>query len=213
MTTAALIDFFQPQSNAVELMQVYEMFSALADESSGIPRYMAGLENNGGAGRTASGLSMMIGNASKTIKQVVSNIDLHVITKSLERQYMYNMRYLDDPSLKGDVNIVARGALSLTTKEAAQVRRNEFLAQTMNPVDMQIIGMDGRGELLRQSARNLDMDADKIVPPASVLKMRSVMMQQQQMAAQQAQQASQPGGGQELMNGAPVTDNFSPTLA
>lgn len=212
-STAKPIDFFQPQSNAVELMQVYEKFSALADESSGIPRYMAGLENNGGAGRTASGLSMMIGNASKTIKQVVSNIDLHVINKSLERLYMYNMRYLDDQSLKGDINIVARGALSLTTKEAAQVRRNEFLAQTMNPVDMQIIGMDGRGELLRQSARNLDMDADKIVPPASVLKMRAFAMQQQQATQQQAAQQPDVGGGQELMNGAPVTDNFSPAAA
>ena len=46
-----------------------------------------------------------------------------------------------------------------------------------------------------------------------LLKAMQQQAMQQQMAAQQAQQASQPGGGQELMNGAPVTDNFSPTLA
>ena len=215
-STAKPIDFFQPSSNSAELMQVFEKFSVLADESSGIPRYMAGLENNGGAGRTASGLSMMIGNASKTIKQVVSNIDLHVISKSVERQYLYNMRYLDDPSLKGDINIVARGALSLTTKEAAQVRRNEFLAQTMNPVDMQIVGLEGRAELLRAAAKNLDLDADAIVPSASMMKIKTLqqqqaMMQQQQMAQQQQQAKPQVGGGQELLDGSPVTNNFQPT--
>lgn len=215
-STALPITFFQPQSNAVELMQVYEKFSQLADETSGIPRYMAGLENNGGAGRTASGLSMMIGNASKTIKQVIGNIDLHVIDKAVSRLYFYNMRYLDDPELKGDVNIVARGALSLTVKEAAQVRRNEFLAATANPIDMQIIGLDGRAELLRQSASSLDMDASKIVPSVSVLKVRAAQAAQAQAAQAAAQQqgpllpGAPAGNGQELMNGAPTTDHFSP---
>ena len=84
---------------------------------------------------------MMIGNASKVIKRVVGGIDFAIITKALERLYYYNMRYLDDPDLKGDVRIVARGAMSLATKEAAQVRRNEFLAATANEFDMQIVGL------------------------------------------------------------------------
>jgi hypothetical protein len=90
-------------------MAVFEKWSQLADEYSGIPRYLTG-DTTGGAGRTASGLSMLISNAGKSIKQVIGNIDIGVFKPMLERLYYYNMRYADDPELKGDVQIVARGA-------------------------------------------------------------------------------------------------------
>jgi len=213
-STAAPISFFQPNSNAQELMAVYEKFSTLADEYTGIPRYMAGFnEGSGGAGRTASGMSMMIGNASKIIKQVVGGIDMNVWTPLLDRLYYYNMRYSDDEDLKGDVKVVARGALSMAVKEAAQVRRNEFLQATANPFDMQIIGMEGRAEVLRESARGLDMNTDKVVPPVAVLKERQaqqMMLQAQAMQQQGGQPGKAEGNGQELQDGAPVTDNFQP---
>lgn len=217
-STARAIDFFQPSSNAAELMGVYEKFSSLADEVSGIPRYMTGGEASGGAGRTASGMSMMIGNASKTIKSIATNLDVNVIEPCLALQYCWNMRYSDDASLKGDVKVVARGARSLMTKDNAQVRRNEFLAATANPIDMQIVGLEGRAYILREAAKALDMDTDKIVPSESVLKLRAA---QAQVAAQgmppQAEPGQGPGNpannGQELMNGAPVTDNFQPSGA
>lgn len=220
-STAPAIDFFQPQSNAQELMSIYTTFSLQADEVSGIPRYMTGTEGTPGAGRTASGLSMMIGNASKTIKNVLSNIDVHVLDKLLDRQYLFNMRYSNDPDLKGDVNIVARGALSLTTKEAAQVRINELLQSTANPIDMQIIGLPGRAALLREATKNLDMNVDKVIPSESVVKARAAQaaIQQAQMAQMEQAQGNpssggspaKPGGhGQQLMNHAPVTDHFSP---
>jgi hypothetical protein len=215
-STAAPISFFQPNSNANELMAVYEKFSTLADEYTGIPRYMAGFnEGSGGAGRTASGMSMMIGNASKIIKQVVGGIDMNIWTPLLDRLYYYNMRYSEDDDLKGDVKVVARGALSMAVKEAAQVRRNEFLQATANPFDMQIIGMEGRAEVLREAARGLDMNTDKVVPPVAILKERQAqqMMLQAQMMQQgggAGQNGDQAGNGQELQDGAPVTDNFQP---
>jgi hypothetical protein len=214
-STAAPITFFQPNSNANELMGVYEKFSTLADEYTGIPRYMAGFnEGSGGAGRTASGMSMMIGNASKIIKQVVGGIDMNVWTPLLDRLYYYNMRYSEDDDLKGDVKVVARGALSMAVKEAAQVRRNEFLQATANPFDMQIIGMEGRAEVLREAARGLDMNTDKVVPPVAILKERQaqqMMLQQQAMMAGGQPQGAAEGNGQELQDGSPVTDNFQPS--
>lgn len=221
-SSAAAIDFFQPDSNAKELMEVFQNFSNLADEYSGIPKYMAGIGSaEGGAGRTASGMSMMIGNASKQIKQLVSSIDMHCIAPSVERTYQWLMQYDQNSGLKGDLNIVARGALALVTKEQAQMRRNEFLMATANPMDMQIIGLEGRAEILREMAKGLQLNPDKVVPTISVLKQRAAMMMQQQALAGPGGQ-QQPGGGgekpqsggqqngQELQNGAPVTDNFSP---
>lgn len=209
-SSAAPISFFQPNSNAAELMGVYEKYAALADEYSGIPRYMTGTPGDGGAGRTASGMSMMIGNASKQIKQLVSSMDAHVIGPVVKGLFDWKMLYDPMANYQGDLNIVARGALSLTTKEAAQVRRNEFLAQTANPIDMQIIGLDGRAELLRQTAKTLDINPDKVVPSASIVKMRA---QQAQAQAQMQMQPPATGGGQQLMNQAPVTDQFQPVAA
>jgi len=210
-STQAPITFFQPQSNVQELMQVFQHYSVRADEDTGVPRYMTGESPTGGAGRTASGLSMLLGNASKTIKQVVSNIDVEILTPLLERLYTWNMMYSDDPELKGDVNIVARGATSIMLKESAQVRRNEFLATVANsPVLQQIVGPLGIAELLRESAKTLDMpNTDSIVPPPE--KIRLQMQMAQAMQAQQAAPAGGPSpGNQDLHNGAPATDNFSP---
>ena len=219
------ITFFQPSSNAAELMGVYEKFSAMADEYTGVPKYTTGVEGTPGAGRTSSGLSMMLGNASKMIKQVVAAADAGVIAPAVGRLYYHNMRWGTDKDLKGAVNVIARGAMSLTTKDAAQLRRNEFLQATNNPTDMQIIGLEGRAEVLRSAARTLDLNPDKIVPPASVVKAKQAAMQQVQ-TAQAAEAQGSPGapgapnsgapqqlaapGGARLDNGAPVTNHFLP---
>jgi hypothetical protein len=216
------VEFYQPATQANELMAVYEKFAVLADEYTGIPRYMTGGSVTGGAARTASGMSMLMTNAGKSIKQVIANIDEHVIKPCVDRLYYYNMRYSDDPDLKGDVDIVARGASSILEKETAQQRRNEFLSVALNsPVAQQVVGMEGIAELLRQAAGTLDMNVDKIVPSADVMKARAAEAQQQQ-AAQQAMLATNaqqgnpmqggtpegaPGGAQ-LMDGAPVTNRF-----
>ena len=161
---AAPITFFQPQSNAVELLTVLEKFATVADEYSGIPRYMTG-EHVAGAGRTSSGLSMLINNAAKSLKHVVSNVDQDVINPMLERIYQHNLRYNPDPDMVGDVRVVARGAMSLVSREAAAVRRNEFLQVVLSsPLAQQIVGLPGAAELLRENARLLDVNPDRIVP-------------------------------------------------
>ena len=212
-SSAPPVTFFQPGSFIGELQAVYNQFSNTADEYSGIPRYMTG-ESAGGAGRTASGMSMLMNNAGKALKQVIANVDTHVMQPMLERLYFYNMRYSEDADLKGDVNIIARGANSLIVKENAQLRRNEFLQIVgSNPVFSQIVGPDGIANLLREQAKTLDMDTDKLVPPDFVRKalaaaQQNAMMQQQ--AAMQPPAAPQLGSGQQLSDGSTTTDNFQP---
>jgi hypothetical protein len=215
-SSAAPMGFFQPTSNASELMAVFEKFSQLADEYTGIPRYMAGIEGANGAGRTASGMSMMIGNAGKTIKSQVSSIDLHVITPIVESAFDFVMRYVGDPDIHGDLNVVACGALALATKDAAQVRRNEFLQIMLNsPVIQQMIGPEGMASLVRSVTSTLDMNSGDIVPSDTevVMRLKAAALQQQQAAMLGQGQPGQgtpekPPGQKQLMNGAPVVDNF-----
>jgi hypothetical protein len=214
-SSAAPITFFQPTSNVQELMAVYDKFSLMADEYSGIPRYMTGTEGTPGAGRTASGLSMMVGNASKVIKSLVSSIDLHITTKNLTRLFDFKMQYDPTFDIRGDIKVVARGALSLQVKEAANQARMQFMQMTLNPVDQQIMGVEGRAALLRESAKNLNMNPDSVVPSISAFRLKQM---QAAMAEQQAQEsgaappaAPGPQSGQSLQgSGQPVTDTFSP---
>lgn len=213
-STALPMGFFQPTSNAQELMMVFDRYSLLADEVTGIPRYMTGDGSAGGAGRTASGMSMMIGNAGKTTKKTVRSIDLHVLTPLGQSAYYYVMRYVGDPDMKGDLNVVATGALSFMVKDTAQQRRIEFLRETANPFDMQIMGMDGRAAVLRETAQTLDMNTDDVVPPISALRLKMAQASAAQAAQATAGQAAQtPQGpqGRQLMNGAPATDTFQNT--
>lgn len=225
-STAQPITFFQPQSNAQELMAVYDKFVLMADEYSGIPRYMTGTEGTPGAGRTASGLSMMVGNASKVIKALVSSIDIRVTDPVLKRLFDWKLQFDPEFEYRGDPNIVPRGALSLQVKEAANQARLQFLQSTMNPIDMQIIGPGGRAALLREAAKSLNMNTDDVVPSISSFRLQQLSQQMAQQQMQGGPQGGPPqakpqqpapamgnGSGQALMNGQPITDNFSPQPA
>jgi hypothetical protein len=72
---------------------------------------------------------------------------------------------------------------------------------------MQVVGVEGRAELLRETAKGLHMDTDRIVPPPEVLRER---MQAQAQAEMQAQgtPAKPTNNGQMLQDGSPIEDNF-----
>lgn len=150
------ITFFNPPSHAEELMRIYEYFSSKADEYTGIPAFAYGQSDARGAGSTASGLSMLMSNASNGIKAVIGNID-RSIERAIRTMYNFNMMHSNDDSIKGDAQIVSMGAKSLMVKEQMQQKRMEFMQATLNPVDMQILGETGRAELLRESAKALDL--------------------------------------------------------
>jgi hypothetical protein len=187
--SAPAVRFNQPNDNANTLMAVYERFSRLADDHSGIPSYIYGDVDVKGAGRTASGLSMLMGSAGKGIRQVVMHIDNDIIMPVVERQFVYNMRYDADESIKGDAQIIPRGAVNLAVKETVNLRRVEFLNATANEVDMSIIGKDGRAAILREIAKGLQMPVDEIVPSREKLG----YVDRVQMA-QKAAQPQQPQG-------------------
>ena len=201
-SSAPAVRFSQPDDNSINLLRVFEKFSQLADDHSGIPSYIYGNLDVQGAGRTSSGLSMLMGAAGKGIRQVISHIDSDVLKPIVQRQFVYNMRYDEDESIKGDAEVVARGAINLAVKETVNVRRLEFLNATANPVDMEIVGVTGRAAILREIAKGLQMPVDEIVP--SKEKLNYTMELRAQMEQAQAQQGGAeleadgtPRGGQE----------------
>ena len=159
------LNFDQPTLIAKDLMGVYEFFSRLADDHTGIPPFGSGAATQQNAGsRAAAGISMLLTTAAKGIKQVIANIDKGILESAVERNYQWNMQFNPDESIKGDVEIEATGARSLVTKEQIQVRRQEFLQSTANPFDAPLMGQEGRATLLRKIADGLDMPGKEVVP-------------------------------------------------
>jgi hypothetical protein len=157
------VEFFQPNSNSQDLLMVFEKFSIMADEISSLPRYMVGNERVGGAGRTASGLAMLMGNASKTLQNVAATIDRDVIEPLIT--YLYDMVMLTQPGLlRGDEVIDVRGVNHAVKREQDRMRQLEFLQLTANPIDMAIVGPQGRANVLRSVAQNLGLDHERTVP-------------------------------------------------
>ena len=201
-SSAPAVRFTQPEDNANTLVAVYDKFARLADDHSGIPAYLYGNTDVQGAGRTSSGLSMLMGAAGKGIRQVVGHIDGDVIKPIVQRQFVYNMRYDEDESIKGDVQVVARGAVNLAVKETVNVRRIEFLNATANEIDMSIMGRDGRAAILREVAKGLQMPVDELIPSRDKLAYQTRMAAAAEQA--QAQQAAQQPAGAALQpDGAP----------
>jgi len=214
------VSFFQPQSNAAELLGIYKSMMDMADEVSAIPRYITGSEKVSGAASTASGLSMLMGNASKVLQNVAGQIDNEVIKPLLEDLYTMVMLTDKTGTLRGDEKIVVKGVNVAIQKETDRMRKLEFLQITGNPLDQQIVGLQGRAALLRSLADDLGLPEETIVPSEDELQTKLEAAAQGAMmppdgtdAAAQAQGAQAPMPGQGNGRMASQFDNMSRTGA
>ena len=91
-----------------------------------------------------------------------------------------------DESIKGDMQVIAAGAIGAMVKERQIQQRTQMLAQTANPIDAQIIPPTHRAYMLRETFKGVFPEIDKAVPSPEQVQ---AFMQQQAMQAQQMQQA------------------------
>jgi len=170
------VEYFIAPSNAQELLAVYEAFEVKADDVTGVPRYAYGNERTGGAGQTASGLSMLLESASKGIKSAVMNIARGLIVPRVEFQsylYLLSQYETEEPAFKwnGDLNVTVKAVENITIKAAQQQLRKELLQVTSNPQDIKVMGYEGRGILLRELFKDVNLPED-VIPDRLELKER-----------------------------------------
>ncbi len=163
-TGGAAYKFHKVESVAAELRGVVEYHMKLADDFSGVPAYVLGNPQVAGAGRTLGGLSMLMGNAAKGIKNVQMHIDFDMIAPTVSGFYMYNLQTSEDASIKADAKVVAKGATGLLQKELAQTRTIELL-QLMTPYIQQWDELpEGIKIMLREVLKSTGLPVDKIIP-------------------------------------------------
>lgn len=175
------ISFFMPTSNAESLVSTFSKFVEIADDISAIPKYVGGNTTGGGAGRTASGLAMLMGNASKILQTVSANIDRDVIEPALMQ--LADLIMLTDTTglLTGEEKISVQGVQVAVQRETIRQRQIEFLQATNNPVDQHIMGIGGRAKVLRAVSSTIGLNGEEVVPPEQEIeKMEQAEKQQQQ---------------------------------
>ena len=176
------INFFQPDPIIDVLLKLYDYFYKQSGEDPGIPNYMYGSSDQGGAAKTASGLSMLMNAAGKVLKTVAANIDEGIIKPSIEGYWTHIM--LNEPEkATGDIKIVPRASTYLIHKEQIQIRMQEFLQTTANQYDFQIMGLGGRAEVLRETLKPLGIRPDKVIPDEGVFS-KKISEQEMMMFAQ-----------------------------
>jgi hypothetical protein len=167
MQTGPAVRFYNVQLLVDKLAKFYEFIMNLADFDSGVPRIAHGGTSPGGVTQTASGTSMFLSQSARGIKGVVSRMDTGITEPSVRAEVYYlidnDIEELEKPEY-GSLNIVAKGSSALVVKEQSTIRLKEMLNETNNPVDMQIIGVEGRREMLRGAMKSLPLDVDRILP-------------------------------------------------
>jgi hypothetical protein len=167
-----------------ELMAMIKLFIDLADEVTSTPRYLAGNDaaTVRGAGRTASGLSMLMGAANITLKDQVKNFDDGITIPFIKGLYFWNMQFNPKQNIKGDFGVAAKGSSSLIAKEVRAEHLNTFLTITNNEIDQMYTNRDN---VLREVAKNLDLD------DLDLIKSKDQVQKEEQQRSIQAQKNEQ----------------------
>lgn len=178
------VEFFQPEINAEALIAVMNTFEQKADDVTNVPRYSYGNEKIGGAGSTATGLSMLMNSAAKGIRRAIASVDLNVLQPTIYQTYVELMMKEPDPDIRGDVKVIAKGSAAILIKEQMLENNKAFLQLTTNEYDIAIMGKRGRAKLLTEIADKLDID--KFVVPSDE-ELGAQEQQERQMAQEQHQ--------------------------
>ena len=159
--TGTAVNGIKFPSTAGENIQMYDKARQLADEETGIPSIMHGQTGVTGTGRTASGLSMLLGSSGLSIKTVIKNIDDYLLKPMGESFFQWNMQFNDsNPDIIGDLEIKPKGAASVMQKEVRSQRLTMLLQTVSNPMLAPFIKIPN---LLKELAISQDIDPDSLV--------------------------------------------------
>ena len=176
-----------------ENMMMFDKARQLSDESTGLPSFAHGQTGVSGVGRTASGISMLMNAASGSIKNVIKNVDDYLLRPLGEGFFRFNMQFDFDPTIKGDLEVKARGTESLMANEVRSQRLMQFLQTASSPA---LAPFAKFPYIIREIAKSMDLDPDKVTNNMSDAALQAEILKgfQAEQQAQQPQQQGAPAG-------------------
>lgn len=168
-----------------EMMNLAKMFEGFADQETFVGAATGGDMQRGPSEpfRTATGASMLRGDAALPFKDVVRNFDR--FTESVINSILiFNKNFNTKDGIHGDFQPIARGATSLIAKEVRGVQL-DMLAQTLTDEEKRYLKARN---LLRERVRVRDLDTEDIVMNDAEADAADQQAQQMQAQAQDTQQ-------------------------
>lgn len=177
-------------SHISELTGVVDMFRGFADTETFVNQLNGGDLQSGPSEplRTATGASLLKSDAALPFRDVVRNFDL--FTQSvLSSIVAFNSQFNTKPTLRGDHQVIPRGAASLMAKEVRGMILDN-LAVSLSPEDQRYIN---RYELLRArlATRDIDLDSGILCDKEEARRRDDAATQEQQQQAQRVQDLMQ----------------------
>ena len=173
-----------------ENMMLFDKARQLSDESTGLPSFAHGQTGVSGVGRTASGISMLMGAAAGGIKTVIKNVDDYLLRPLGEGLFRFNMQFDFDPEIKGDLEVKARGTESLMANEVRSQRLMQFLQIASNPALAPFAKFQ---YVISEIAKSMDLDPDKVTNNMSEAALQAELMKEFQAPAGPPQQGMPAG--------------------
>jgi hypothetical protein len=191
-----------------ELGMMFDKFRQLADEATGIPSFSHGMSGVTGVGRTASGMSMLMGAASQSIKAVVRNMDDYLLAPMGKALFSFNQQFnFDKEFAQGDLEVKANGTESLMRNEVRSQKLLQFMQMSANP---QLTPFVKHDYILRELAASMDLDAEKVMNDPREAVIQAKMMAEIQALMPQPEPGQNPQGGP-MPQGDPSQTGAPPT--
>ena len=192
--------FFPIPANIDKYGQLLELFMQLADRVTNIPAQLHGEAVGSGAMRTFRGMSMLQGSATKALHASVENLTYGVFEPLGNLLYNYNMLYSPDQSIKGDAQIIVKGASGLLAKEIAKQESLEVL-EILSGVGAQLSQVVNLSPVLSWCIKNLFQAMnvpDDLLEQMNQMPMQQPMQPMQQPVASSPNPNSNPNPGEDI---------------
>lgn len=109
-------EVFNIQNNMNEIGQIVSMSLQFIDMESGLPLPQQG-DQTADQTKTVGGMTILQNAANIVFRRIVKNYDDGIIAPTMRRLYDWNMQFNQNPEIKGDMQVDARGTAVLLLKE------------------------------------------------------------------------------------------------
>lgn len=170
-------------NKAAQFIQIIQFYQNFIDELTA-PRFISGDGRTAGAGETARGLSMLMGNMNVNLKELIKNYDDNITEPFITALYHWNMQLNPKDEIKGDLEVQAIGSSSMVAKEILSEQLVKAVEVSSNP---KFDGLVKDDDLLRELFKVMDVSRDLVRTPEEYQQYRFEMDLRQARANIQAQ--------------------------
>lgn len=170
---------FSTPSHQVDLANIFSMARQLADEETNLPLIAQG-EMAPHVTKTSSGMAMLMNSSNIVLRKAVKNWDDDVTRPLITRFYDWNMQFSDNPAVKGDFAIEARGSSALLVREKQQ--ENLMIYANISAQNPELFKRRDWAGLDQEIAKSLEVPYELITKPQAEI----AEMEEQEMAMAEA---------------------------